>query len=104
MIVLDECDGSESDIGKYDVNNNFNMDLPKAYDSHFHMDRTAARLWDKKSSDASVEQLLDLFSGKPIYPVDLVGGLCVYANLLVNQRCHLQWISRELLWAHTRNM
>ena len=34
MIVLDECDGSESDIGNQsDVNSNFNMDLPKAYES-----------------------------------------------------------------------
>ena len=81
MIVLDECEGSESDIGNQsDVNNNVNMDLPKAYDSHFHLDRTAARLWGRKSSDASVEQLLDHSSGKPIYPVDLVGGVCVFSE------------------------
>ena len=79
-IVLDECDGSKSDIGNQsDVNNNFNMDLPKAMIVIFICSESASILWDKKSSDASVEQLLDHFSGKPIYPVDLVGGVCVFS-------------------------
>ena len=90
MVVLDECGASETEVENYsetevenqsDVNNNdLDPDLPEAYDSHFHLDRTSCKLFGRDTAYAEVEQLLEHSSGKPVYPVNVVGGVCVFSE------------------------
>ena len=90
MVVLDEYGASETEVenhseteveNKSDVNyNDLDPDLPEAYDSHFHLDCTACKIYGRDTSIASVEQLLKHSSGKPVYPVCVVGGVCVFSE------------------------
>ena len=90
MVVLDECGASETEVENHsetevenqsDVNNNdLDPDLPEAYDSHFHLDRTSCKLFGRDTAYVEVEQLLEHSSGKPEYPVNVVGGVCVFSE------------------------
>ena len=56
-------------------NNDLDSDLPVAYGSHFHLDRTTCKIYGRDTSNATVEYLSEHSSGKPV-----VGGVCVFSE------------------------
>ena len=76
MIVLDQC----SENSASDVNNNDDDETPSAFDSHFHLDRTAYKLWGRHTS--TVDELLrsSVRTGHPNLRILLVGGGAVYSE------------------------
>jgi TatD DNase family protein len=58
------------------------IQLPRAFDSHFHLDRTASACWGNSSvSTATVEAVLaHCTNEQPGIPVDLVGAVAVYCD------------------------
>ena len=69
MIVLDQC----SEKSASDINNNDDDKTPSAFDSHFHLDRTAYKLWGRHTS--TVDELLrsSVRIGHPNLRILLVG-------------------------------
>ena len=55
---------------------------PQAFDSHFHLDRTARQLWERRDpSKVLVEDILQTHSRhQPNNPVELVGGVMVFCD------------------------
>jgi TatD DNase family protein len=81
---VDVCYGSDIDatmIHSLERNQPANTQLYEAFDSHFHLDRTCARIWNDPRK--SVEDLLNYTGsgiGRPNLDVNVTGGVIVYSE------------------------
>ena len=80
---------------------------PAAFDSHFHLDRTARKLYDRE--DISMVTLKDIlsfsFEHPPRTPVRLVGGVMVYCDPETRLTLPLmdgRW--KVALWKHPKKV